>query len=822
MHQDVVAAYALACLLLPDSADSEIIGDRKAVVGDRFDDLALHGLTRRRTQIKAHGGGERKLALADLTTKRIDFRIDDAVGSMVSDGTPADEYRLVVTFDSPNEKLIPYLRPAPERGPLLPGLSTQQLVIDVDAVWPEDGDPRWRPMDGIDRATFARFASKFVIETGCPVASGDLSSPGPLEFALLRLLEEKLGVGRPPNQHRQPLDVLAHLIQFAQSTRVHGARRTADDVVRAMGLRTDFGRVEEELPIDEHRLVVRELTLGSLVEAVQAARCVAVTGPPGIGKSWLLQQLGQRLAADGWVVATHYFFIDLLDAMREHRVTVGATFGSLIAELLDADPSLQTDRVPRFAAGPRELETILANGHAERPDRRIAVIVDGLDHADRILPGRMPGAAANIVEELGALDLPDNVALVVGSQPGDHLGGLPASAKVHALDQWDDVSIQELAKRAGVIDALEDGGLTAETSAVIEAITRSAAGNPLYATYLARTASQMATGELRPPEGLDLAAHIRSAPPFENYYSWLLDGLGPDLGARYIAQLLSLLDFSVTLDELSEMQPAMRHLLLQVLARLGPVLAGDAELGEVRVYHESFQRYVLAAEPNLDRAAILAPVIDWLTAKGFFADKRAFRSLIPILRIVGRHEDVIGLVNVDFVTKASQHCQPGDAVMANLTTAAQAAVDLGSWAALTRLVEVSRAADYLYAWRLDGDESLAENYGRAYAALYGAPALSERLLHDRRCTFRPRPGLVLCRLCDEDGVDAPWEEYRRAHDHQRRTDNTSYGSSDDAIEFAHLVGRFRIAGRGSAISLTTPVVATCAGRHGVSRDNSSC
>jgi hypothetical protein len=187
-HQDVVTAYALACLLLPGTADKEVVGDRKAVVGDRFDDLAFHGLTRRRSQIKSHGGGERKLALADLTTNRIDFRIDNAVASMVSDGTPADEYRLVVTFDSPDETLTPHLGPAPERGLLLPGLTTQQFVIDVDTVWPEDGGPRWPPLDGMDRATFARFARKFVIETGCPVASGNLSSPGPLEYVVLRLL----------------------------------------------------------------------------------------------------------------------------------------------------------------------------------------------------------------------------------------------------------------------------------------------------------------------------------------------------------------------------------------------------------------------------------------------------------------------------------------------------------------------------------------------------------------------------------------------------------------------------------------------------------
>lgn len=298
VHQDIVTAYALASLLLPGGTDREIVGDRKIVVGDRFDDLALYGLTARRSQIKSHGAGDRELTLADLTTRKMDFRIDDAMVSMVNDATPADEYRLVVTFDSPDEELLPYLRPAPAREPFLPGLTTQQFVLDVDVVWPEGGDPNWRPLREMDRTTFVLFASKFVIETGCPVASGDLGSPGPLESALLRLLEEKLGAGRPPNQHRRPLDVLAHLVQFAQSTRVHSARRTADDVVRAMGLQTDFGRVQEELPVDEHRLAVLHTAYVYEPEPYDATRrCERTLSSVAFGEFASARVLARRLLA---------------------------------------------------------------------------------------------------------------------------------------------------------------------------------------------------------------------------------------------------------------------------------------------------------------------------------------------------------------------------------------------------------------------------------------------------------------------------------------------------------------------------------------------
>ncbi len=811
VHQDVVTAYALACLLLPGSTDDEVVANRKLSADDVFDDLGLFGKATRRIQIKSHVGDRRQLSSADLATDQISFRIDRAIRSVVGDETLADQYRLVVTFDAPDDSLLPFLTPAPHRDPFLPYLSTLRYELDVDALWPADSVPSWRQLNAFDRPTFVRFAERFVVETDCPSSSGDLAALGSLESALLELLERSLGAGHPPNRDRSPLDVLAHLVQFAQTARVHQASRRSGEVLIATGLRDDFGRVEERLPLDKDRLVAREPALDELVEAVHEGPRVVVRGPPGIGKSWMLSQLHDRLAKDGWIVATHYCFIDPLDVMRERRIATDVIFGSLIAELLDADPLLRTDRVPRFAAGPRELETILTNGAANIPKRRIAIVVDGLDHADRIHAGLPSRLAGEIAEELADLNLPDSVVLVVGSQPGDHLEPLLAQARAYDLTRWDDPHIQELALRAGVDAALAEAGLDDEADAVIDAIVLTAAGNPLYATYLARTAMQVARGDAVPPDGFDLAEHLRSAPPFDDYYAWLLKSLGLDTGVTFLAQLLATVAFPVTTAEIAEILPEMSHLVPEMLRRLSPVLAGDPDRGGVRAYHESFQRHVVAADPDLDHSRMVVPVIDWLVARDFFADERAFRFLFPLLRTAQRDEDLLALIDVDFVTRAAQHCQPGDAVIANLSTAAQAAAGLQAWASLTELVELARAAQYLYSWRLDVDEFLAESFGRAYAGLFGAPALAARLLHDGRCTFRPRPGLLLCRLCDDEGVDAPWAEYRAAYHQQRQTDNTIYSGDGGAITEARLVGTLRIAGRDRSIELAVRWLASSDG-----------
>ncbi len=138
-------------------------------------------------------------------------------------------------------------------------------------------------------------------------------------------------------------------------------------------------------------------------------------------------------------------------------------------------------------------------------------------------------------------------------------------------------------------------------------------------------------------------------------------------------------------------------------------------------------------------------------------------------------------------------------MQANLTKAALSAARLQDWPALARLIELSRAADYLYQWRLD-DHRLAEAYGRTYAELFGGQALADRLVHDGRCTFPARPGLVLCQLCDELGVSTPWTEYLHAHDVQRKNDNSSYDpDSDRAIDSARLAGKMRLKGRKGSI-----------------------
>jgi len=87
---------------------------------------------------------------------------------------------------------------------------------------------------------------------------------------------------------------------------------------------------------------------------------------------------------------------------------------------------------PRFAAGPRELEKLLEDvqGTAER---RIAIIVDGLDHADRISGVPTARLATEIADELAGISLPKGAVVTQSARSAIGSIGSGFSSKAGAV-----------------------------------------------------------------------------------------------------------------------------------------------------------------------------------------------------------------------------------------------------------------------------------------------------------------------------------------------------------------------------------------------------
>ena len=101
-----------------------------------------------------------------------------------------------------------------------------------------------------------------------------------------------------------------------------------------------------------------------------------------------------------------------------------------------------------------------------------------------------------------------------------------------------------------------------------------------------------------------------------SYYQWLINGLARDTGVIWIGELLSLVDFPLAASEIKQIKPDIGHYISKILTHLSPVLTEDITLGGVRLYHESFQRFMrhrLESDPEANIAAILTlSLIGWI------------------------------------------------------------------------------------------------------------------------------------------------------------------------------------------------------------------
>ncbi|MCF2151476.1 NACHT domain-containing protein [Desmonostoc muscorum LEGE 12446] len=799
-YQDLATAYFLAQSLIYQF--DEVTVDRKEYEGDRFDDLAIRADSRLvRRQFKHSADATRIFEIEDLITQRKDLRIDDLIACFKSAGSAvADEYRLCATWSRPRDpKLVALLEEIPAE-PSFVGHPTRLYRLRGDLIWPEGGKFSWKPKRAaefnLSQQDFLDFTARFVIELECPSFSGDLSNPGTLEQMLLRLLVNDIGVGQYPNQERNVVDVAFSLSEIASQARAGGQTLKPSEVVAKLRLRTDYGKVAQQFPLVKSELVNRVSLLETLHNQVETQPVIVFTGSPGSGKSWTLTCLAEQLKEAGHLVAKHYCYLEPGDPDVQKRITTDVLFANLIYELISSESSLREKHRPIYSVGSRELENILVNAIKLSATGRIVLIIDGIDHISRVL-SESPTLApkdTDIVKELAALNLPPGVCLVMGSQPGSHLDPLAGVGKNITIQDWSFEETTNLANRLGVLNRLSEAGFADIEKEFTTVLYERSEGNPLYATFLCREL----LAKLNDSSAVEPIASLREAPVIAGsiscYYDYLLQTAQPVGASQIVADLLGLIDYGLTIKELQEIFPLLAHYIPSALNHLSPILKQVTSQGGVRIYHESFRRFIIERlrSQGITLVSIITPVIDWLTQRGFYKDSKAYRFLLPCLRRADRKKDILDLISFDFVSRSVEFGHPQSAIQANLMLATDVAAEELDWVSLTRLAELHRSNYTCFEEKLR-DFDLYELYGRTFGEVFGMDALVERLLFEGRATLPAKQGLILCSLCDDAGQTPPWSEYLEL-ERKNEVEDDSQDSSWEQAAIARFHGLVRLYG----------------------------
>ncbi len=526
------------------------------------------------------------------------------------------------------------------------------------------------------------------------------------------------------------------------------------EIFRYLGLNVEYGHIAQDFPFisGEHRLY-REKVISAIQEMISKNRFTVLQGLPGSGKSHIFDDLFQKQKANGILVAKHLCYIEPTDRLAQERILVEALYGNLIYQLERMEPKIAEEIRPYFAATKNNLEKLVKK--ISESGKTVVLMVDGLDHLNRVVAQNKlsPNLVEKFIEVLLELELPPGSALFIASQPSNELEKIvkEKGSAVYTLEPWDNALIGEFVQKHN--DKLPAERKLDVSPDVIKSLTEKTEGNPLYLTYVLKEA-------ISENEKVNLAEFISKLPKLNsdlnNYYKHLIkDILEIDLS---IVQTLALLDFSVSRAELGEMfAPNLKKAIDQTLRKINPLLKPGIANSGLRIYHESFRRFILEKRSSGQKEKELyAHILEWLEKKGFYESQRAYRYLIPYLVRAREQQKVYSLLKEDFVSQSLYYFHPVESIVGNLNKIADLSAWKQDWHIYCKAVELRRALHTYSNERLD---SVDEVYNEAILNVLGADLFCERLLFDGKRVFSKTYGILLCKMAEHAGGNPPWDFY---------------------------------------------------------------
>lgn len=485
-YQDYFTVSIILQLML-QQIDAELIIDRKDFSGDKFDDLKLKMSNGNiEFQIKySDDESSHKLTKDDLANGNgHDTALCDLFASwkMRKESENDTQIKLCLAWNMPtdDDPITEYLKPIQEQS--LP-FSVAAYSFDGDVFWPAEKLPpkSWRKFNTaiksglIDREAFLAFCNDLTIILEMPKASLDLKNPGALENVIIRQTE-KLGVGIYPNDALNVEDIIYKLATEVKHSRAIGNRLYTNILVGRLGLIMDYGKFDQRFPVDSTHQIILGDEIERLHRVILDSKRVIISGNPGSGKSWLVDEYVDKLTSEDSKVIHYNCFQSLQDTNSLERIRVTSLYGNLVSQIVEQCPELVVHKNTIFGANKAELENLLCFIEEE-----FYLVVDGLDHIAReyeLNKDFISHSEIEIISELLEIDFPDNCYVIISSQPINEIEKFKSkNYSVFEIEPWGIEQVKSLMTTFQISDdTIEDDDI----SSISAYILKKSQGNHLY------------------------------------------------------------------------------------------------------------------------------------------------------------------------------------------------------------------------------------------------------------------------------------------------------------------------------------------------------
>lgn len=437
-----------------------------------------------------------------------------------------------------------------------------------------------------------------------PKASLDLKKPGDIENVIIQQVE-KLGVGIYPNDNLRVEDVIGKLAMEVKHSRAIGNKLYTNVLMGRLGLIADYGKFDQRFPVDSAHQIILSDEIERLHQVIRDSKQVIISGNPGSGKSWLVDEYIDKIKKENSKVIHYNCFQSLQDINSLERIRVDSLYGNLVSQIVEQCPELIEHKKTILGADKAELENLLCLIGEE-----IYLIVDGLDHISReyeLHKDLISLSETEIISELLEIQFPDNCYVLISSQPIKALENFRTrNYGVFEIESWKIDQVKSLMETFHIKDNIIEND---DTSSISEYLLKKSQGNALYLSYILR---QLRNSDVN-------KELIDEIPDYDislsKYYSYLYTKIHNN---RTVNALCGA-DFYLSSDDLMEIT-GDGEFVEHDISVLQPLLIENISNGGFSIYHESFRRFVLALlkEKKVDlERNVYGILADWLQEKPF-------------------------------------------------------------------------------------------------------------------------------------------------------------------------------------------------------------
>ncbi len=394
----------------------------------------------------------------------------------------------------------------------------------------------------------------------------------------------------------------------------------------------------------------------------------------------------------------------------------------------------------------------------------IIIIVDGLDHINRVLQtsATLSKEKTKIIEYISRIELPSNVSIVLGSQSTDEVENLTEKFEYIkiSLPKWSISDTTELIKRFGYEDVqIDDKNLSI-------LLHEKSEGSPLYLTYILKTLGEpnTITKEL-----------IESLPKYDfnlkNYYEYLTS----QIINNSTSEVLSCLDFSVSRKELKEIIPMKHHFNADIKV-LSPVISENSSRGGIKLYHDSFRRFNIEKLSSFaDINDIYEYIIKWLSTNGFYSDDKSYRYLLNYFILSEQYDEARKYADNDFLSKSLYYGHSETLIKNNYKNFLHIAEKSHDWSLFIYAAELHRAIATTNSE--EHHSQFLENfelYFEAICSIYGAEKANALLFFNGEKNFSDRHTAKGFKTLQKYGYSPYWKEVNGLFENDVALENFEY------------------------------------------------